>query len=103
MGLWIFWVLEPEDLYKWHRGATRAKDGPVKACEREREIYIYILYVYICICDQYCPICLIPDHPMISQVADDLPLNSDIIATPKRCRKVELITNLVGSTIHIVP
>ena len=47
MGLWIFWVLEPEDLYKWHRGATRAKDGPVKACERERYIYIYYMYTYV--------------------------------------------------------
>jgi hypothetical protein len=82
MGLWIFWVLEPEDLYKWHRGATRAKDGPVKECERESDIYVYI-YMCVCICAQYYPICLIPDHLMISHVADDFPMNSDIIATPQ--------------------
>jgi hypothetical protein len=54
MGLWIFWVLEPEDLYKWHRGATRAKDGPVKACEREIYIYNYMYtYVYVTNIAQY--------------------------------------------------
>jgi len=52
---------------------------------RERESDIYI--IYMCICAQYYPICLIPDHPMISQVADDFPMNSDIIATPQKMPK----------------